>query len=238
MEALSETGKLHKWVFEKIKPWLKGKILELNSGNGDLAVFFAQEGIRLRLSDPNDHCYRLLQGKFGKKEAIKGIHRVSIEREDFEKSHLKMFEKFDTVLLLNINSIDHNLITPQAIVNAKKLLKTNGHLIVSLRSNTALYDDSNLGFEEWRRQNWKLIRKIFGRDLDILTTKFFEIATNQPDNSSDLSSSKEGKVKPLYREKVEFFHVADETTFHKLGLSMIVLGRKNEKNNSAFKNAI
>lgn len=226
-EPLSEASQLNQWIFSKIHPWLKGNMLELSSGTGQISELLIREGLQMRLSDSNENYRRLLHSKFQGNRAVLGIHEIDINKKDFDKAYSNKLGKLDTVLMLNIT--EHNPASQEALINAKKLLRAEGHFILLFPASTALYAESDLAFSEWRMRNRQSIQKLLGRDMRILKIKLFNVSGIL---GLYLSGSKfiqhhspEEQLK-LYHKKVPLFRTSDEILFNRIGLSSVVIARK------------
>ena len=161
------------WIFQQIRPAMKQKVLDTGSGDGNLASFFVQDGFALRISDPDSHHCQLLQKRFEGEPMIKGVHQLDLADRDFEKTYAKFLGIFDTVI--SINTRERNANESLIVNNAKKLLKERGRLILLLPVRTALYEESEEGFQEWYRANRRNIRNLSGKENEILSTQYFNV---------------------------------------------------------------
>src|SRR5579863_2243450 len=74
---------LNQWIFETISPFLKGRIIEIGSGTGQLAKNFVANAVKLHLSDPIEYYCQHLQNQFAGKGVIKAIHQINLALEHF-----------------------------------------------------------------------------------------------------------------------------------------------------------
>ncbi|HET6253299.1 MAG TPA: hypothetical protein VFE32_04470 [Puia sp.] len=211
-----ETGSVSKWIYETIQPFVKGKLLELVSRSGNITHHFVSGNFQLRISDPESHYCLQLKQKYDEIPGIVSIHRLDPENKAFEHSYSRYLERFDTVILLNmVKSIPANSV---ALPNIKKLLRKEGHLIMLLPANTALYDESDQELEEWRRSNRKYIQTLLGRDIRHLKTQFLRII-------EDSSPPKQHTVS-LYDQQVPSFSIKEDGAYPEAGLFMIAIIKK------------
>ena len=141
--------------------------------------------------------------------------------------HSELLGKFNTVFYLN--ALEHFPANSKAVANCKKLLRSGGYLILMLPVSTALYQESDEGFDEWRRINRKNIKQLLTIDLEILKTQFFKVLghvgwylSGKYLHTKINHLDKRG----MYHEKVPLFLGVDEIVFHRTGLSAIVVAKK------------
>ncbi len=214
-------------MFDTIRPFVKGSVLEIGSGIGNISSLFVQNGIPITLSDLEPQYCQKLQYHFDRDPMVRGIHQVDLAHSDFGTKYSHLLKKFDTVFALNV--IEHIANDKLAIENAKQLLRKGGHLIVLVPAYTALYNGLDQGLEHWRRYNRKSIKELLSKDFEIMKTKYFNMAgligwflSGSIFKKSILPS---GQLS-LYDKLVPIFRVTDAMTFHHVGLSVIAVGRK------------
>jgi SAM-dependent methyltransferase len=215
--GITKSDHLSSWIYDTIRPFVKGSVLELGSRTGNMTDYFVADQVRLRVSDPDrQYCIRLKE-KFQDNDMIASIHRVDPENERFELDYSPYLGRFDTIVLLNrISSIPAK---PAALLNIKKLLTENGHLILLLPGHTALYDGSAQAFEAWRRANRTYISSLFGRGILHLKTQFFRI--------SEVEQAQPPGPQDLYDQQVPTFSARDGALFSGTGLFMIAVLKTN-----------
>ena len=49
--SVAKADQLNRWMYETIRPYAKGNILELGSGLGNISKFFVRDGASITLSD-------------------------------------------------------------------------------------------------------------------------------------------------------------------------------------------
>src|SRR5580700_6451837 len=82
-QPLSESERLNQWLYQLIRQCLKGKVLEIGSGKGNLSSLFVQDGVSLRISDPDRSNCAFLQKWFDGNPTIKGVHQLDIATPTF-----------------------------------------------------------------------------------------------------------------------------------------------------------
>jgi SAM-dependent methyltransferase len=174
---------LNKWMFSAIQPYIRGRILEIGSGNGELSDFFVQQGIHLHLSDENDdHCIKLRE-KFQGVNAIRKVHNINFLRQDFRAFYASKSEVFSTLIALNV--ADHNVYDKVALANSKHLLRQRGFLIFVAPAYTALYPGTPENTQDLRRFNQKRLKALLDDDFEILKTRYFNLSGNMQNRLSN-----------------------------------------------------
>jgi len=122
LEVMSHATRYNRWIYETIKPYCKGKILEIGSGKGVIGKMFQDDGYDITMSDIN--------GKFGIYfDVVKDVWS----------------EKFDTIISINV--LEHLDDDQWAIKNIMNMLNKNGKYIHFIPAIPRLYNviDYNLG---------------------------------------------------------------------------------------------
>ena len=82
-------------------------------------------------------------------------------------------EKYD--LIYSSNVLEHIKNDYEAIVNLKKMLKKDGHLIITVPAFNFLFSEFDVKVGHFRRYDDKMLKKIFNQnDLIIKNIKFFD----------------------------------------------------------------
>jgi hypothetical protein len=183
-ELLCDSAQLYCWIYQQIRPYLKGKVLELEAGTGNITRLFVKDSFALRISDPDRRNCELLQSTFAEEAITKGIHLLDLSNPTFEKTYLKYLERFDTVLsVANSDSLINNR---NKLTNAKRLLRDRGRMILFLPSSIALYEQSEVGLKDWRHYNRESIRGFLGKECELLQTQFLSVSDVQPFSNEDI----------------------------------------------------
>lgn len=230
LENLSVVDRLNDWMFESIQPFVKGRVLEIGSGIGNISDCFVKNNHPITLSDYSDHYCNYLDNKFANQPLIEGIFQIDLADADFENRYNLLTGKFDTVFALNV--VEHIKDDHLAIANCKKLLKPGGHLIILVPAYQTLYNGFDIELEHFRRYTRKTVTELFNsQQLNILHSWYFNIAgilgwfvSGTILRKKQLPS---GQLK-FYNKLVPIFRVVDRLTFNQAGLSVIIAGQKPE----------
>jgi len=103
----------NRWCYEKIRPYLGEKVLELGSGIGNISRHMVADGKNLIMTDINAEYTGYLSGRFG---SIPSVRVINMDVKDLDMA-LKADERPDTVVAINIlEHIEDDLETVFAVV--------------------------------------------------------------------------------------------------------------------------
>lgn len=164
---------LNLWMFETIRPYIKGRTLEMSSGCGLISALFIQHEFPIHLNHVDaDSCGRLYQ-KFKGYPDLRNVHKIDFHNPNFEQVYSKYAGAFDTLVSLDV--IGRSTMDQAAISNAKILLRRRGHLMVLALSDTMLFDNIEPDWEYLKRNNRHSIKKFLNNEFDILKTRYLNL---------------------------------------------------------------
>ena len=228
LEVISKADRFNSWMYETIRPFLKGEVLEIGSGIGNISRLLVDDGFHVTLSDFDPaYCLRLKE-RFAAKPNVSEIISIDLQHKQFETTYQSYQGKFDTVFLLNV--LEHLEDDKAAIKNCSYLLKKGGTLIILVPAYQWLYCRFDKELGHFRRYTVNNLMALF-------KTSGFEVLKDQYFNFFGLPGwFVFGKLlgRPmigagemnLYNRLVPLFRVADKLLFNKAGLSVIVIGQK------------
>jgi len=225
--ALEQAYQFNTWMFNDIRPYLKGKVLEIGSGIGNISSLCIQHRIPLCISDYDPVYLRLLQERFEGNPDVKGIYAIDLAEKNFDAVHAGIVGTFDTVFALNV--IEHIEDDHLAILNCYKLLKPGGRVVVLVPAWPALYNWLDKGLEHYRRYSSTTLRQLLSGPFTLTEMKYFNLAgIGGWWLTGTLLRRKvigEGRAK-AYDRLVPLFRLVDKLSFHRMGLSLVVVGEK------------
>jgi 2-polyprenyl-3-methyl-5-hydroxy-6-metoxy-1,4-benzoquinol methylase len=145
LEALSKADALNQWLYDKIKGFANGQILEIGSGIGNISAHLLKNQPTVTLTDLRPEYCRLLETKFAGHPHLQGIYEMDLVLPDFSVKNSALLGKFDTVIALNV--VEHIELDRLAIHNASQLLRKNGRVVILVPAGPWLYNslDRELG---------------------------------------------------------------------------------------------
>lgn len=228
LDAISLAGNFNAWMYESIKSFCSGKILEAGSGTGNISQFFLRDRYNIMLSDIRENYCTLLSKKFSQNTNLLGVRKLDLVLPEFDDEYMDLFESFDTVYALNV--IEHINYDNEAIVNAKKLLKKGGTLIVLVPAYQWLYNRFDKELYHFRRYTTKTLSSLFLQNGFTVQKNFYfnAIGTIGWFVSGRLLKNKiipESQVS-FYDSIIPLARLADAILFRSIGLSVITVGKK------------
>ncbi|MBL0109225.1 MAG: class I SAM-dependent methyltransferase [Ignavibacteria bacterium] len=226
LDVISSADKFNQWMYETIKPYCKGKILEIGSGIGNISAFFLKDKFEIMLTDIRDVYCEKLEAKFSGNKNLTGSKNVDLIDPEFDIKHKSLFNSFDTVFALNV--IEHIQNDNLSVSNCKKLLRQNGNLIILVPAYQSLFNSFDESLEHYRRYNKNTLNKLFQEnDLKIIHEQYFNLMgilgwfiSGKLQKNSTFPP---GQMK-LYNSFVPIFKIIDKMIFNQIGLSVISIG--------------
>ena len=226
LDVISFAPRFNKWMYKTIAPFTKGNILEVGSGIGNISQFFIDQNAQISLTDIRDNYVTILKEKY--KSKAHEVFKLDLAAENFETTYKDRLGSYDSIFALNV--VEHIEDDVLAIKNAKKLLKTDGHLIILVPAYNWLYNSFDLALEHYRRYTRKTLNKL-------LSSAEFKIIHNQYFNAFGMLgwfvSGKILKKKSIPRNQMELYDrlifiakTIDKINFNSFGLSVISIGKK------------
>jgi 2-polyprenyl-3-methyl-5-hydroxy-6-metoxy-1,4-benzoquinol methylase len=227
LEAISQAHRFNQWMYDTIRPYCHGNILEVGSGIGNISSFFVQDNFQITLSDVDDQYLQTLKDKYVSTRNVREVMLLDLEQTDFENVYKDKQNFFDTVFLLNV--LEHIKDDNKAMHNCKYLLKHGGTLIVLVPAYSWLYARLDKTLAHYRRYNLRKLQDILSRQQLTLRKQFYFNATGILGwlygklFRLPVVPSTEMKV---YDKMVPLGKLVDKIVLGKIGLSAIVIGEK------------
>ncbi|HEY4209505.1 MAG TPA: class I SAM-dependent methyltransferase [Puia sp.] len=225
--ALEQAHQFNAWMFGEIQPYLKGKVLEIGSGIGNISSLCIGHGIPLSISDYDPHYLSLLRQKFGGNPSVEGIYGIDLSDTAFQTTYNELQGSFDTVFALNV--VEHIQDDRLAIRNCHWLLRPGGRLVILVPALPMLYNRLDKGLEHYRRYSTATLRQLLSGPFDVKKMRYFNLAgIGGWWLIGTLLRRKViggGRAK-IYNRLVPLLRLADKLSFHRLGLSLVVVGEK------------
>jgi 2-polyprenyl-3-methyl-5-hydroxy-6-metoxy-1,4-benzoquinol methylase len=228
LEVIGMADKLNEWMYTTIKPYSKGKILEIGSGIGNISAFFLEDNFEITLSDIRDNYCNELRTKFSSFSNLNGVEKIDLVHPDFEIEYAGLLNSYDTLFSLNV--IEHIENDSLAIKNCYKLLKKDGRLIILVPAFQCLFNQFDIQLEHYRRYTQNTLSRIIEENsFAIIHQQYFNCAGIAGWYiSGKIQRNKvipENQIK-LYNKLTFIFKLIDKLVFKRIGLSVICVGLK------------
>lgn len=228
LNVISAANKFNRWMYERIKPYCTGDILEVGSGIGNISRFFLQDKASMVLSDLEEEYFSLLTERFSDNTNLKGIVQLDFSDPYLEKHHPEMIEKFDTVFALNV--VEHIPDHYGALQNAGKLLKSGGKVIILVPAFNSLYNQFDVQLGHERRYTEKSLQSVLqDNGFEVIHSSYFNAIgilgwyfTGRILEKKEIPS---GQMK-FYDTLVPVWKIVDFFMSKLAGLSVIQVGQK------------
>jgi SAM-dependent methyltransferase len=229
LKVISDAGKFNRWMYETIKPYCSGNILEIGSGIGNISQYFLNDNFEIALSDLSTDYFKILESKFARFSNLKGLFTLDFAEKELEQNYPHLIGQFDTVFALNV--LEHVSDHVQSIKNCQKLLKPGGNLVILVPAFQSLFNQFDVALEHQRRYTPKTIKKVMSiSGFSIIHTQFFNVpgilGWYISGNLMGKKAIPGGQMK-LYDKLVPLWKVADWFLKPFLGLSVICVAKKN-----------
>ena len=138
LETVQKADHYNRWIFNLVKPFLYGEIIEISSGIGIFTDLLVQEKYRVTATDYNSDYLNFLS----QKHPGLSIFNFDLTANTTPRGILN---KFDTAICFNV--LEHIAAENQALQNIKNTLKPGGKLIILVPAFRFVYGrlDKNLG---------------------------------------------------------------------------------------------
>lgn len=228
LNVIAKANKFNRWMYETIKPFCKGKVLEIGSGIGNISDFFMQDGFEILLTDIRQGYCEKLKSKFSENTYFLGAETINLTDPDFDSKFATYFGGFDTVFALNV--VEHIYDDTLALINCKKLLKNDGHLVILVPSYQKLFNNFDTELGHYRRYTKASLAKVFlEAKLHIINKTYFNfVGIFGWYITGNLLRKKSipGDQMSLFNILVPIFKIIDMIIFRRIGLSTIIVGKK------------
>jgi SAM-dependent methyltransferase len=236
LEVISEANRFNRWMYETIKPFCSGKILEIGSGIGNISIFFLEAGQRILLSDLRRNYLEYLERGFSHYSNLLGIEQIDLVDPDFRVKYNSGLGTYDTVYALNV--VEHIGDDHLAIRNMQSLLKEDGYMIVLVPAYNFLFNHFDHSLGHYRRYTRKSLKMLLEKNgVSVIHTRYFNLAGIVGwfvSGKLQKNNTIPGKQMKLYNLLVPAFRILDKVFFNAAGLSVIAVARKQVKQDNAL----
>lgn len=228
LEVVASADKFNEWMYNTIRPFCTGRILEIGSGIGNISQFFLDNKANLTLSDIRENYCAILENKFKNFPNLAGVVRLDLVDPGFDETYASLLGTFDSVFALNV--VEHIQDDARAIQNCRKLLKAGGTLVVLVPAYQWLYNNFDRKLEHYRRYTAQSLRKASGSGWQIISQRYFNAMgmlgwfVSGKLMKNETIPSQQMKI---YNLVVPIAQVIDALVLRKTGLSLIQVSKKN-----------
>ena len=225
LKSISGADKFNRWMYDQMKPFMQGKILEIGSGIGNISSFLIKDHENVVLSDIRKNYVKKLQQQYSGVEVI----QIDLVDPQFDKKYKNLFETFDFIFALNV--VEHIENDKIALVNIYKLLKKGGYVFILVPAYQSLFNNFDIALEHYRRYTKESLFKLFHHFEPVRSYYFNFIGIFGWFVVGKLFGKKiipESNMK-IYNLLIPIFKVIDKILLNQIGLSVIQVAKKPNK---------
>jgi SAM-dependent methyltransferase len=145
LKAFADTDRLNAWMFSKLAPHVRGDVLEVGSGLGNIARLIAPRATTTVLTDMEPHYLAALRQTFANDPRIT-VAAYDLEREPPPEIASR---RFDAIVAVNI--IEHIRDDHALVARLTSLLKPGGSLVVYVPACPFAYGSLDRALGHYRR---------------------------------------------------------------------------------------
>jgi phospholipid N-methyltransferase len=150
LDVLDNANNFKNWLYEQIKPFIRGNILEFGSGHGSYSEKIIKDfpQSKICLSDIDNNYVNQLQNKFNK------VNVTACKIDLCNQNDFKQINSL-TQSAIAINVLEHVINDIDALNNVYDKLDSNGRFIILIPSHKFLYNRFDKNFGHYRRYSKK-----------------------------------------------------------------------------------
>jgi SAM-dependent methyltransferase len=169
LERLAAAPNYNRWMFDRLRPWVGRRVLEIGSGIGNLSAFLLDRE-RLVLTDTASDYLDRLRARFA------GHANVGIAHLYLPDDHAGLAgERFDTIICLNV--LEHVEDDHTSLVVMRRLLAPGGRLVLLVPALRALYGTLDAALGHHRRYGRRdLATKLPAAGFALRHVEYFNLA--------------------------------------------------------------
>lgn len=222
LETIGGLGRFNRWMYETIRPYCHGRLLEVGSGIGNLSQCFLDDGADLVMSDLRPGYVRRLEARFPGRE----VCSLDLVNPRFTTDAAGHLGRYDTVFALNV--VEHIADDVLALENCRRLVRPGGTVLVLVPAYEALHNRLDVELGHFRRYTRGTLSEAFGRaGLSVSRAFHFNaVATvGWAVTGGLLARPRIPTVEAtLFDRLVPAWRLVDRLLGHRVGLSVIAVG--------------
>ncbi|MCJ7646341.1 class I SAM-dependent methyltransferase [bacterium] len=155
LSTIQGSNNYNLWIYNSIKHYLHGNIIDIGSGIGNIARYYNTSNIdKVILSDREEEMYIELKNKFSYSEKY-AILKMDITDE----SCIEILSAYRVDVATCINALEHIKDDVKALVNMHKILNKNGILLLIVPAFPFLYGTLDIISGHIRRYTKKTLNE-------------------------------------------------------------------------------
>jgi SAM-dependent methyltransferase len=157
LEAFADTPRLNRWLYSKVAPHVRGEVLEIGSGIGNMSGHIIERAERAVLTDMEPHYLERLSARFA------SDRRVTVARFDLDAAPPPEIaeRRFDAIVAMNV--IEHIEDDQRLVTTLANLLKPGGKLLIYVPACPFAYGALDRALGHYRRYTPETLAALLAR---------------------------------------------------------------------------
>jgi SAM-dependent methyltransferase len=174
LEALGDLPRYARWILRPFRPHLRGRVLEIGAGIGNIAVHYAAAVDEAILLEPARNLQPALAARFAQHPHVRTECGTLEEWLDSGRAQA-WASRFDAIILVNV--LEHIADDYGTIRRAAGLLRPGGKLLLFVPAVRWLYGTLDaLVFHQRRYSRSRLVRVVQRAGLQARQVRWFDLA--------------------------------------------------------------
>ncbi len=154
LELLEELYNYNHWIFNKVRPFIKGSVCEVGSGTGKMTQFLLNRE-RVVCMEPFEMSLAAARERFKKHL---NVEFVQCYLRECPNGQLRA-QSVDSVICLNV--LEHLQDDVENMRCMRRLCKDRGRVIILVPARMSIYGRIDRSFGHYRRYNRRSLRRVF-----------------------------------------------------------------------------
>lgn len=224
LELFQHAKHWKKYFSKKIRPFIKGNVLEVGAGIGSTTSLLNDGSAKQWLMlEPDRQMSNIVREKIKDLPSNCTVQTATID---------SVAGKFDTIIYIDV--LEHIENDAAEVNKAADLLQEDGHIIILAPAFQSLYSPFDKAIGHHRRYNRKKLRTIKPNDLEIISNRYYDSAGYFASvmNKFFLKQKYPSLKQILFWDKwmVPLSTITDKLFFHSFGKSIISIWKKSSLN--------
>lgn len=154
LELLSDLYNYNHWIYNKVRPFIRGKVCEVGSGIGNITQFLlgCDEVVGI---EPLEQSIGLAEPRFKNHLNVRFVQGVL---ENFPNNQVPQ-DHFDTVVCMNV--LEHIEDDVDSLRRMRLMCKPRGRVVILVPAHMSIYGEIDRSFGHYRRYNRKSLGRVF-----------------------------------------------------------------------------
>ena len=145
LEVFSNTPRLNEWIYSKLAAGVRGDVLEIGSGIGNISRLIRPNATHLIVTDTEPHYLRELRGSFAGDD---GVDVVSYDLDEAPPPEVAA-RRYDAIVAVNV--IEHVADDRLLVSRLASLLRPGGRLLIYVPACAVAYGTLDIALGHHRR---------------------------------------------------------------------------------------